>query len=175
MKDTITLTKLALANIFDGLINPNPEDPEPVGPIGPIVISPFSALAGILLNPQPLPPRVVPDPWRYMTLSRILIDRSVTQYQFVEAFQAKEEINTDALQSQLFDVVDDWCGTRPPKWPRPWPPKLEKAQIRPTDLLVAAVQFQKAASLNNPLEKAFQEAADRLFKAGLERIEITCS
>ena len=74
-----------------------------------------------------------------------------------------------AIRSVIRDVVDDWCGVCPSKWP--WPARFDAVQLRPIDLLVAGAQFHKAASLDNPLQADFSAAADQLFATGLERIE----
>lgn len=49
----ITVPTSALVKLFDYL--PNPDDPDPVGPAGPVI----RGLDWVLLNPQPLPPREV--------------------------------------------------------------------------------------------------------------------
>lgn len=181
MKETITLTKSAFANVLDAVLYPNPDDPGPYGPIGPVI---RDQLLWVLLNPQPLPPVAgpLPDPWRFgphpepwhlAILARTLIDRVVAQYQFAEVLGGSEQSERAGatVRSYIRDVVDDWCGTRPPKWPWPWPPRADAAQLRPISLLVAGAQFQKAASLNNPLQADFSAAADQLFETGLKRLE----
>src|SRR5262249_55874872 len=91
------------------------------------------------------------------------------------AVTEQSERLTAAFGLQIREFVDDYCGTRPPRWPRPWPwpPKFDPAQLRPLDLLVAGAQFQKAADSapSNPLQAEFSAAADRLFETGLKRIE----
>ena len=186
MSENITLTKATLVHLLDGVLYPNPDDPGPYGPIGPIIHRALRDLSWVLLNPQPLPPRTEPnpepwrfephpDPWRSAVLARTIIDRVVAQYQFAEtladAMQSEKAI--EAVRSQIRGFADDYCGTRPPKWPWPWPgpPKFDPAQLRPMDLLVAGAQFQKAADLQNPLQADFSAAADQLFKTGLKRME----
>ncbi len=127
MSETITLTKAALVRLLDELGYPSPDDPGPYGPIGPIIRRAFRDLSWVLLNPQPLPPRAEPnpEPWRLALLARGLIDRVVGQYQLAEILGAAEpaEKAVGTICSYLRDVIDDWCGTRPPKWP--WPPRFD--------------------------------------------------
>lgn len=188
MSENITLTKAALVSLLDGVLYPNPDDPGPYGPIGPIIHWAFRDLSWALLNPQPLPPRFEPDPvpwriepnpdpWRLAVLARTLIDRVVTQYQFAEVMGVKgqSEKAIGAVQSYIHDVVDDWCGTRPPKWPWPWPPRTDATELRPIALLAAGAQFQKAAALDNPLQADFAAAANQLFETGIKRLEVNGS
>ncbi|MGH8582642.1 MAG: hypothetical protein ACREWG_07590 [Gammaproteobacteria bacterium] len=189
MKPNITLTKAALASLLDGVLYPNPDDPGPYGPIGPVIRWALRDLPWVLLNPQPLPPRTEPnpdpwrfelnpEPWRSAVLARTVIDRAVAQYQFAETLAGAEQSQKpiEAVRSQIRGFVDDYCGTRPPKWPWPWPwpPKFDSARLRPLDLLVAGAQFQKAADLQNPLQADFSAGADQLFETGLKRLEASC-
>ena len=81
----------------------------------------------------------------------------------------------EATRSYIREFVDDYCGTRPPRWPWPWPwpPMGDPAQLRPIDLLMAGAQFQKAADsmMENPMQADFSNAADQLIEAGLRRME----
>lgn len=189
MHETITLTKASFISLLDSVLNPNPDDPEePRGPIGPVV---RDWLLWFLVNRQPLPPfgpqpepwrfGPQPQPWRSAFLARAVIDRAVAQYQFAEALAGTEQSEriTAAIGSQIREFVDDYCGTRPPRWPRPWPwpANFDPAQLHPLDLLIAGAQFQKAADLapNNPLQADFSTAANQLFETGLKRMESGCS
>jgi hypothetical protein len=51
----ITISTSALAELIDCF--PNPEDPEPIGPWGPVI----RLLDLVSLNPQPLPPAGGPE------------------------------------------------------------------------------------------------------------------
>ncbi len=185
MNPNITLTKTALVSLLDDALYPNPDDPGPYGPIGPVIRAALGNLSRVLLNPQPLPPRSEPnpdpwrfepepEPWRSAILARTVIDRVVAQYQFAETLAGAQqsERSLQAVRSQIQAFVDDYCGTRPPKWswPWPWPPKVDSTRLRPIDLLVAGAQFQKAAALQNPLQADFSSAADQLFETGLKRL-----
>jgi len=182
MKDTITLTKAAFARVLDAVYYPNPDDPGPYGqhgphgPRGPVYRGIFNDMSWGMLNPQPIPPGGVPYPesWSMASLARMVIDRVATQYQFAESFAGTEptERGIVAIRSYLNEVVDDWCGTRPPKWPWPWPwQKFDATKLSSMDLLIAGAQFHKAAHFSNPLQGDFSSAADRLFNAGLKRME----
>lgn len=171
MNQNITLTKAALVKLLDEY--PNPDDSGPYGPIGPIIHFIIKELLESKLYPIPIPhvPRPEPDPWRLAGLARMIIDQAVTQYQFASV-SAGSELSEKAIavaRVYVHDAIDDWCGTRPRKWPRP--PKFDPAQLRPIDLLVAGAQFQKVAALSNPLQAVFSEAADKLFSTGLKRME----
>lgn len=186
MSQTITLTKATLVKLLDELGYPQPDDPGPYGPIGPILRQAFRDLSWGLLSPQPLPPRTEPnpdpwephpDPWRLARLARALIDRVVGQYQLAEVLGGAKppEKAVDTIRGYLRDVVDDWCGTRPPKWPWPWPPRSDRGRPRPVELLMAAAQFEKAAISDNPLRTDFSAVADQLFTTALKQLEGHCS
>ena len=106
----------------------------------------------------------------------MVIDRVVSEYQFAEVATgaAQPEANLEGVRVRISEFVDDICGTKLPRWPLPWPwpPKLDPTQIRPLDLLMAGVQFQKAADAmaDNPLQADFTGAADRLLETGLQRL-----
>jgi hypothetical protein len=151
-------------------------NPQPLPPVAGPVPDPWRRLLWALLNPQPLPPVAgpVPDPWRSAFLARTVIDQAVAQYRSAEMLSAEQsERAFEAVRSYMREFVDDYCGTRPPRWPRPWPwpPQLDSVQLHPIDLLVAGAQFQKAADFDHPLRTDFSSAADQLFEAGLRRME----
>jgi hypothetical protein len=147
-------------------------------PLPPIVgpqPEPWRRIAWLLLNPQPLLPVAgpFPDPWRSALLARAVIDQAVAQYRYTEMLSpAQSERAFEEIRSSIREFVDDYCGTRPPRWPRPWPwpPRMNSDQPRPLDLLVAGAQFQKAADFDNPLQTDFSSAADQLFETGLNRM-----
>lgn len=162
-------------------------NPQPLPPVAGPVPDPWQQLLGVLLNPQSLPPIAGPhpdpwrfgprpEPWRSALLARTVIDQAIALYRSAELLPAEQSERTfAAVRSSIREFVDDYCGTRPPRWPRPWPwpPKFDSARLRPLDLLVAGVQFQKAADFgsNNPLQADFSAAADQLLETGLQRLE----
>lgn len=176
MGETINLTKTVLVKLLDFF--PNPDDPEPHGPGGPVI---RAIRAGFRFEPHPDPWRSgpspdpwrlgpQPDPWRSAVIARTIIDRAVAQYQLAEVEQSKSAVEGVRLQMRAY--VDDFCGTRPPRWPRPWPwpPKFDPADVHPVELLIAGAEFQRAAALNNPLQADFSAAADQLFENGFKRL-----
>ena len=82
MKEFV-FSKSALVRLFG--FNPNPDDPgEPHGPGSPVVHDSIAdRIAWVLLNPQPLPPKVAagsrmgprPEPWRSARLAQAVIDQ----------------------------------------------------------------------------------------------------
>jgi hypothetical protein len=107
----------------------------------------------------------------------MVIDRVIAENQFAEvaAGAVRSEGPLDVARVRISELVDEFCGTRPPRWPWPWPwpPKLDPAQIRPLDLLLAGAQFQRTADAmaDNPLQADFTAAAERLLETGLKRLE----
>lgn len=186
MDETFTLSKALLVRLLDAGL-PRDDDPGPYGPIGPIMRLAWRDLSWVMLNPQPLPPdpppdlwRIAgpqPDPWRAAMLARQVIDRLVMEAQLgeVAAGSSRSEGTAEAVRTHIFEFVDDFCGNRPPRWPRPWPwpPRRDPVEIHGLDLLMAGAQFQKAADsmVDNPLQGDFSAAADRFFATGLERMQ----
>lgn len=192
---SITLTKAALVDLINGAFIPNPDDTGdpnnpwgPYGPIGPVI---RDRLSWALLNPQPLPPGgphpepwrtgpgpqpwrmgPTPDPWRAVQFARTVIDRAVAQYQFAEVLTGMDERTFDAIGEQIREFIDEFCGTRPPRWPRPWPRRWSADDLQPLDLLVAGAQFQYAADAmeHNRLQTDLAAAADQLIETGLSRM-----
>src|SRR5215204_2101655 len=78
MNQPINLTRAALVRLLDAVLYPNPDDPGdpsspwgPYGPIGPVISGLLRDLSWVLLNPQPLPPRVI-----FLVISGALRDLS---------------------------------------------------------------------------------------------------
>jgi hypothetical protein len=182
MNRTLTVSKASLIALLDGLYD-DPYDPiDPDSPIGPII-----RWSWVALNPQPLPPVAspVPDPWRLAgafsqpwraaLLARTSIDRLIAAAQFAEIAAGAAEAGQDAIRKRIAQLVDDFCGNRPPRWPFPWPwpPKPDADHLGPVELVVIGAQFQKAADamVDNPLHADFSAAADQLLETGLERME----
>jgi hypothetical protein len=191
MNGSFNISKASLIALFDDLY-PNPDDPGdpsnplgPYGPIGPVISWALRQISWVLLNPQPLPPgpdpwRVagpIPQPWRSALLGRAVIDRLVAEAQFAEVTTRTErsEAGHDAIRSRITQLVDEFCGTKPVRWPLPWPwpPRLDAARLGPVDLLVIGAQFQKTADamVDNPLQADFSAAADRVLETGLQRLQ----
>jgi hypothetical protein len=190
--ETLSLSKASLIALLDAALYPNPDDPGdpsnpwgPYGPIGPVIGWALRQVSWVALNPQPLPPvpdpwRVagpIPQPWRAALLARVTIDRLVAEGQSAEVATdtGRVESGHDAIRTRIAELVDEFCGNRPPRWPlpSPWPPKLDATQLHPVDLLVIGAQFQKAADsmVDNPLQADFSAAADQLLQTGVQRVE----
>jgi hypothetical protein len=187
MNGTFNLSKTSLIALLDSLPH-DPSDPiDPDNPTNPVILWALRHVAW--LNPQPLPPlagpqpdpwrlaRPSPQPWRAAALGRTAIDRLVTEARLAEVTTdvGRAETGHGAVRTRIAQLVDEFCGNRPPRWPLPWPwpPKLDLAQLRPLDLLVIGAQFQKAADamVENPLQADFSAAADQLLETGLSRLE----
>jgi hypothetical protein len=183
MDETFSLSKALLVRLLDAVL-PRDDDPGPYGPIGPVMRLALRDLSWVLLNPQPLPPRSGPhpdpwgpgpQPWRAALLARHAIDRLVTEAQLgeVAAGRLQPDETIEVVRAHVFEIVDDFCGNRPPRWPRPlpWPPAHDP--IHGLDLLMAGAQFQKTADAmtDNLLQADFSAAADRFFATGLERMQ----
>lgn len=183
----VSLTKASFARLLDSLLYPNPDDSGnpngpfgPFGPGGPVMQQllwamlnpqplppgpdPYARFSWAALNPQPLPPG--PDPYRSALAARGLIDRAVAQQQFTEVLGTEQsQRSIIIIGGHIQDAVDDWCGTPTPGHHGPRPHAV--------GLLAAGAQFQKAADMmsSNPLQSVFASAAEKLFKAGLSRLE----
>ena len=114
-----------------------------------------------------------PVPW----LARMVIDRVVSEYQFAEVATGllrSRRRTSKGFASVLASLSTISAGPscRDGLCRGPGPPKLDPTQIRPLDLLMAGVQFQKAADAmaDNPLQADFTGAADRLLETGLQRL-----
>lgn len=198
MNEILSISKTAFTNLIDAFL-PQDGDPGPWGPLGPVI---RDRLLWVLLNPQPLPPREgpepdpwhrvsspvpdpwhsrlggIPVPWRSASLVRLVIHQAVSQYQWVEVMVSAEQLDKSAeiIRSQIRRFVDEFCGTRPPRVPWPWPPKFDPKELHPLEFLVAGAVFQKTAEamVNGPLSNDVSAAADRLFETGLKRLEHGC-
>jgi hypothetical protein len=197
MSASLTITKAALASLFD---LPAPDDSGPWGPVGPVIRNGW----WVMLNPQPLPPDPPPDPWRVIRgrtmgfwpvsprsrfgplpdlwrtafLARSVIEASVEMGRSAETAASEEQAAAilSSTRMSIQDFVDDICGNeRPARWPRPWQWPLRTVEpSNPVDLLIAGAQFQKVADgFENPLAGDFGRAADTLFQTGLNRLAET--
>jgi hypothetical protein len=160
------------------LLNPQPLPPHELR----LVQQLLNRVHQVLLNPQPLPPRArhsevlgpFPEPWRLALVARGMIEQAVAQHQWAQLLAGDEgaERSVRMIGQQVRNTIKDWCGTPPgPRWPFPWPPPF--AELRAIDLLLAGVQFQRAADAlgDHPLQGELATAADQLMQTGLERLE----
>ena len=168
----IRLSSKALAKLVERHMPTTPEEEAERGPSGPPGPDyggpgPFEMLR---LNPQPLPPLS-----RSALAARTAIAQALTSQESAELLRNDETGRAVArIQGTVSDLIDDWCGTRPPRpFPWPWGPVLRGTEeLTSSDLLVAGAQFQKAAEVleGSALGQTFQDAADRLFETGAARL-----
>ena len=169
----IRLSSSALARLVERHMMTMPEEEGergPSGPPGPESLGPGPFDDMLRLNPQPLPPL-----WRSALAARTAIARALGSQEAAEAFATDGgERALGRIQGKVSELVDDWCGTRPPRpFPWPWGPVLRGTdELSSSDLLVAGAQFQKAAEVleGGALRQTFQDAADRLFQTGAARL-----
>ena len=182
MTESLTLSKAALVTLLDALLFPLLDDSGELYPpwkredfTGTALHLTYYDFVGTLHTPESLPSRSSghPTPWGVAVLARAIITQALTHVYIAEgcagtdqAVQMKETVRTD-----IREFVDEVCGTRPPRWPRPWPwpPTLGSARLRPHDLLIVGAQFYKAAAQTNPLQADLTAAADQLFATACER------
>src|SRR5258706_10106245 len=130
-----TLSKAALVRLFG--FNPNPDDSgEPHGPGVPVVRgnTVLDRIAWVLLNPQPLPPKVVAA-----RLARTVINENVKEAQIAEAAGRAEPAGKSG-PSQIARFVHEYSGTPP----HPRPPNLLTGIAAPVELLTAAPPVRMA-------------------------------
>lgn len=182
MHANVTLSRSLLARAVVGAAGyagyPNPDDPgdpnDPFGPYGPHgpVLNPGALVA---LNPQPLPPRAVTalqgrfrsDPIP-ITVARAIVGHAVSLYEVAEVLGAANvEKTLAAVRSQLDGVIDDWCGTKPPRPPFPHP------RAHALWLLRAGAEMQVTVDAlgDHALASTFAAAADKLMQTGLRQLD----
>lgn len=134
---------------------------------------------------EPIPGWIDPDPdqcdhWREMVMimkaADSAIDRILGQQRLGESLG---DGGSDAvLANNLSDIqrfADDVCET-PPRWPLAWPPPrrpLNPKGLTAAQLLIAGARFQAVADHvgDNALQPELAATADRLFEAGLSRLD----
>jgi hypothetical protein len=169
----IRLSSRALAKLVERHMMTMPEEEAERGPSGPPGPDyggpdPFEPLR---LNPQPRP-----SLRRSALAARTAIARALASHESAEALADDGgDRAVGRIQGRVSDLVEDWCGTRPPRpYPWPWGPVLRGTdELTPADLLVAGAQFQKAAEAleGHSLRQMFQDAADRLLEQGAARLD----
>jgi hypothetical protein len=160
------------------LLNPQPLPPHELRQVHGLL----NQVHWVLLNPQPLPPKwrqaevrgPFPEPWRLAHVARALIEQAVAQHQLAQLLASDEgtERSVRRIGQQISRTVEEWCGTPPgPRWPFPWPPPF--GELGAIDLLLAGMQFQRAADAlgDHPLQRELGAAADHLMQTGLQRLD----
>lgn len=157
---------------------PSDEDPLPPGPWDPVVRAmlplyetfgpqpePWRQAAAAIrigdhvsLNPQPLPPRV--------RLVAAMGQAALSRAELIGEAAARSG-HSGIAGRYMLDLIDDWCGTPPRKfpWPRPGPrPEWAAAEIGALDHLILASILKQA--LEGGLGGDFAEGV----KAGQQKL-----
>jgi hypothetical protein len=179
------LSREQLTRLVSGLTGlagyPNPDDPLPPGPWDPVLKNRFldrydlvlagpqpqpwrqrvSSLDWVSLNPQPLPPRIS---WAQVAARAIVSEirsRMALMQSLPEEFHGRM---VEGIHANMGELVADWCGTEPRRWPIPipippwpWPPDPDpdprELLVNPLDLLIMGVVFE---SLVNTVDEEVQ-------------------
>src|SRR5262249_56165455 len=102
--------------------------------------------------------------------------RSMLAVHQIAAAAPKSELAGELVantRAALSAYVEDFCGTRWPRWRLPIPlpgPDPDPPEPRPIDLIFAGLQFQQAAQrIGGELGKELDHAADALLQTGVAR------
>ena len=169
MQDTITLSKDTFAHLLISALNLTEERHKPH--YNRLLNAEFDLFWFLHHLPHVPPLGGSAAPPRTTLMAQTVIAGAMERAQLVEALTAPEqaERGLSVIGGQVRDIVDNWCGTRVPG--RPHPPRSGDV-LTPVELLVTGAQFQQAASASNhALSAILTDAADRLFTAGLKRLE----
>lgn len=187
MADDFIIPRKAFTSFVSTLINgyPNPEDPDPPGPWGPVIrraLERIRLVAGphpdpwswAALNPQPLPPRLA----FVVAFTRETIEKVSSLHELAEALPEDAQGHAQQAASGLMARFIDDCGNGriPPwrRWPFPWPPRREEMEeaINPAELVVIGAQLAAAASTvaSERLQRDLGEAGNKLMEAGLAQM-----
>jgi hypothetical protein len=149
---------------------PRISDPWPwriVNPPGP---GPEPAWDQVELNPQPLPPKLF-----FAAIAQEVIDRATLIQETANALTSPGEgEGIIIIGGYVSKFADEFCGNGfrlnwPYPLPRPW---WFNGEVGGLDLVVAGVQFQRAASetFDEQLQQVFADAGAKLTTAGLARL-----
>ena len=158
-----------LSNIY----NPNPDDPEPSGPWGPVVRQAFesSKLSWIMLNPQPLPPREIIA----INIAREVISRALLMQEIGNNLNREGEERGIIIVSGFISRFIDDCGNGIVKIkiphrgiPEPGPDPV----ITPVELILMGLQFHSEAKTidNDQVQRLFKEAGEKLISNGINKL-----
>ncbi|MEO5651060.1 MAG: hypothetical protein ABIR03_14215 [Ginsengibacter sp.] len=175
MNDTSFISRkkfISLASQLSNIYNPNPDDPEPVGPWGPVIRQAyqFSKLSWVALNPQPLPPKEVIA----MNLARQVIDRAGLMNEIANGVNSNGEKQGIIIVSGYISRFIDDCGNgvikiKIPKRRGPVPNPDPDPTLQPIDFIMMGLQFQAEANATGDegLKKVFADAAGKLLDKGI--------
>lgn len=162
----LSLSPRALVSLIAGLTGgyPNPDDPEPVGPWGPVIRQALERVRLAALNPQPLPPRLAVA----RELGEALVSQVVALQALAEALPGEARGSVQSYASGLISRFIDDCGNgriviKIPKH-GPWPPNPDEPKpIGPEELALIGAGLASAAALHPD----FGAAGARLMELGL--------
>lgn len=152
-----------------GRINPRIWDA--IIPHGPVLASSAfraeSKASAVELNPQPIPPG-----------HELLLASAAVAQNIAFAAVAAEAAGTEGGSRIVMRAVDDWCGTRPPHipipWPGPWPFPWSEPEPHPdwdvgASRVVGALTLASIASrlAEGEARDALAKGAEQLLEAGL--------
>ena len=128
-------------------------------------------LAGVALNPQPLPPRSA-------FLAAVILEFSERMTNLCELADLLPrpggERGNIIVATHVARFVDDICGNGlKVKWPLPWPPPAWfSTSLSGADLIVMGTQFQQCSviAMDRDLGRTFADAAHALLEAGAARL-----
>ena len=197
---TSTNTDRRIVQLLHGLVDsfPNPDDPRPPGPGGP-VIGPGWLLASLWprfgrlrvpwdMRPDPLPLGPQPDPWMEAWVAPSVLRPApayavaLAQMVIGDACEALElgaslgdGAGTPAAFAARLTVFVDDCGTRYPGWrrvPVPHPPRPGPPignKPGPLELILMGIQFTDAAK---PISRADADLGRSFADAGERLIDL---
>jgi hypothetical protein len=188
MSGHFTISKLALVSIVSEFISgyPDPDNPPPPGPWDPVirqalekmrirfgprpepwrvgsVAGRMDSLDWVLLNPQPLPPRIA----YAAALAEQVIDNANSYFDMAEAMPSEVQGHLQEFAVNRLHAFMDDCGNgRIPKWPFPWPPRDEAPPdpLSPIEIMVMGVTFSNAGRslANEHLRSVLQDVGSQM-------------
>jgi hypothetical protein len=196
MNDHLNISKAALISIVSEFINgyPNPVDPQPPGPWDPVIrqaldkmryglwprpepwrvgpaSGPLNSLDWVLLNPQPLPPRLA----YAIALADEVIGSVHSFFDIAEGMPSETQGQLQEVAvSRIHAFMDDCGNGRIPRWPFPWPPRdsIPGDPLSPVEMLVIGVAFHNAGQLfvDDHLRSVFQDAGGRMMDMAADQM-----
>jgi hypothetical protein len=128
----------------------------------------------LVFGPHPEPWRLASYSARYASLVATLLVGSALQTHATARAIGEDlaQRSLDSIRRNVFQVVDDYCGTPPRhvRLPSPWP--FPEGEPRPLDLICAGLAFQHGArsvedgALGGVLGEAAQQLLDRALNVG---------
>jgi hypothetical protein len=156
---------LDLARFLSVLGNVTPSIFDVIGAEGPFVpVSRASRSAEVELNPQPIPPG-----------RELLVASARIAHEIAMATIAAEAAGNESASGIVERAVDEWCGTRAPHipipWPGPWPfPWPIDADGPDMESLVPASRLVGALSLASVACRMAEGRARDALAAGAEKL-----